>query len=85
MAEAVYLLCAIFSAACAALLFRGYSASRARLLFWSGLCFCGLVVNNLLLFFDLVVVPQQDLTIVRSVSALVSVTVLVIGLVWEAT
>jgi hypothetical protein len=85
MAEAVYVLCAIFSTACAVLLFRGFTASRARLLFWSGLCFAGLAVNNLLLFLDLVVVLQVDLALARSLTALASVAVLVYGLVWEAS
>ena len=42
-----------------ALLFRGYARTGARLLFWSGLCFVGLSVNNVLLFFDFVVFPTQ--------------------------
>ena len=83
MAEAVYLLCAITSVACAALLFRGYRTNRTRLLFWSSLCFVGLAANNVLLFIDLVMVPEVDLRLWRGGSALVAMLVLLIALVME--
>jgi hypothetical protein len=81
MAEAVYLLCALTSLACAVLLLRGYRSSRTRLLFWSCLCFVGLTVNNVFLFVDLVMVPDIDLRVVRAGTALVSLALLVYGLV----
>jgi hypothetical protein len=81
MAEAVYLLCALTSLLCAVMLFRGYRSSRTRLLFWSCLCFAGLAVNNVLLFVDLVVVPEFDLRVLRASTALVSLALLVYGLV----
>lgn len=84
IAEAVYLLCALTSIACAAMLVRGYLASRSKLLLWSSLCFVGLALNNTLLFLDLVVVPTVDLSAWRTGSALVSITILVFGLVWDA-
>ena len=85
MAEVVYILCALTSVACAVLLFRGWSASRSRLLFWSGLCFAGLAVNNILLFLDLVVFATTvDLRMVRNLTALGSVAVLVHGLISES-
>lgn len=85
MAEVVYILCALTSIACAVLLFRGWSASRSRLLFWSGLCFAGLAVNNILLFLDLVVFANTvDLRMVRNLTALGSVAVLVHGLISES-
>ncbi|MBA3394379.1 MAG: hypothetical protein H0T89_17165 [Deltaproteobacteria bacterium] len=83
MAEAVYLLCALTSVACAALLVRSYVKLRTRLLMLSALCFVGLAVNNILMFVDLVVVPQVDLSLVRSASGLVAVVLLLIGLLWE--
>ena len=49
MASVVYALCALTSLACAVLLLRAYRRSWARLLFWSGLCFVGLALNNVLL------------------------------------
>ena len=82
MAETIYVLCALTSAACAVLLLRAWKRTRVRLLFWSALCFVGLVVNNVLLFVDLVVLPA-DLAVPRSLTALASMTVLVVGLVLE--
>ena len=85
MAEVVYILCALTSVACAVLLFRGWSASRSRLLFWSGLCFAGLAVNNILLLLDLVVLGATvDLRLVRNLTALGSVGVLLHGLIAES-
>jgi hypothetical protein len=83
MAEAVFLLCAVTSLACAVLLLRGYARSRVRLLLWSSLCFVGLAVNNVLLVVDKVVLPQGDLLLVRTSSALVALSLLVFGLVWD--
>ena len=82
---AVYSLCALTSLACALLLLRGFRRTGARLLLWSGLCFTGLALNNLVLFVDLVVIPTgPDLSLLRSATALFGVTVLVFGLVWDA-
>jgi hypothetical protein len=84
MAEAVYLLCALTSAACAILLLRSYFSSRSRLLLWSSLAFVGLALNNALLFVDLVLIPDGvDLSIVRSMTALAALVVLAYGLIWE--
>ncbi len=86
MAELTYLLCAATSVLCAALLLRGYLRTRTRLLMWSTLCFIGLAINNILLFVDLVIFPGPDidLRLERSGSALISIALLVIGLIWEA-
>jgi hypothetical protein len=84
MAEVVYVLCALASVACAALLLRGYLASRTRLLFWSSLCFFGLAINNVLLFVDLVLIPDVDLALVRASVAVAALMVLVLGLIWES-
>jgi len=45
----LFLLAALTSFGCMALLFRGYARTGLRLLLWSALCFIGLTVNNLLL------------------------------------
>jgi len=79
----VYVLCAITSAACAWLLMRSWARSRARLLLWSGLCFAGLAVNNIALFIDVRVLPAVDLSLWRTIPAVIAVLVLVFGLVWE--
>ena len=84
MAPAVYALCALTSAVCAALLFRGYRRSRARLLFWSGLCFVGFALNNTVLFGDKVIWPEIDLRLWRTVPALVGLLCLLYGLIWES-
>ena len=83
MATVVYALCALTSIACAVLLFRGYRASQARLLLWAALCFVGLAINNVLLFVDLGLVPEVDLSIWRSLPTLGGLLLLIYGLVWE--
>jgi hypothetical protein len=84
MAEAVYLLSALTSAACAVLLFRGWRRSGTRLLLWSGWCFTGLALNNVLLFVDQVVITEVNLAVPRSLATLVGLSLLVYGLIWEA-
>ncbi len=83
MATVVYALCGLTSVACAVLLLRGYASSGARLLLWAGLCFVGLAINNVLLFVDLSVVPEVDLSVWRSMPTLVGLLLLIYGLVWE--
>jgi hypothetical protein len=83
MAETVYLLCAVASILCAALLIRGWVRTRARLLLWSSICFVGLAVNNVLLFVDMIVIPDIDLALARSSVALLSISILVVTLIWE--
>lgn len=84
MAAVVYFLCALTSLTCFVLLFRAWRVSRARLLFWSALCFAALTVNNVLLVVDRVFLPDSvDLSIWRLAIALVAVLLLVFGLVWE--
>jgi hypothetical protein len=83
MGTLVYALCALTSLACAVLLLRGYAASRARLLLWSGLCFAGLALNNILLLVDKRLVPTMDLSLWRTLPAVAGVALLLYGLVWE--
>ncbi|MBI5277060.1 MAG: hypothetical protein HY854_11420 [Burkholderiales bacterium] len=82
MAATIYALCALTSFACFALLWRSWRASRARLLFWSALCFAALSVNNLLLVADKLLLPQVELITWRLVFALVAVLLMLYGLVW---
>ena len=84
MAEAVYALCALTSLACAVLLVRSYRRDRRRLLLWSAVCFVGLAMNNLLLFIDLVVVPEVDLSVPRSAAGVAALAALLFGLVWDS-
>jgi hypothetical protein len=90
MAVAVYILCAVTSLACTALLFRGYRRSGARFLMWSSLCFLGLAVNNVMLFVDQVPMRELDallgvqFTLWRTVPATVGMALLLYGLIWDA-
>jgi hypothetical protein len=84
VAEVVFLLCALTSLTCTALLLRGYKRSRARLLLWSGLCFVGLAMNNVLLLADKVFFPEIDFSTWRSVAALAGLILLLYGLIWDA-
>ena len=80
---AVYVLCFLASGACAWLLGRSYGRTRARLLMWSSLCFGFLAANNLVLVFDLVLLPSLDLRVLRLLLALAAVSVLLFGFIWD--
>ncbi len=80
----VYALCAITSTLCAFMLLRGYGASRARLLLWSGLCFVGFALNNILLVLDVGVFETADLSVWRTLPAVAGVALLLYGLVWDS-
>jgi hypothetical protein len=80
----VYVLCAATSLACAAMLLRGYRRTGARLLLWSALCFLGFALNNVLLIVDTRILPDQDLSVIRSLPALIGVGLLLYGLIWDA-
>ena len=83
MAAVVYVLCAATSLLCAALLLRGWARSRSSLLLWSGVCFLWFAANNVLLFVDLEIVPDVDLSLARSGTAFVGAATLLLALVWE--
>lgn len=84
MAITVYLLCALTCLICGILLWRGYRATSTRLLFWGALCFLVLAVANSLLFADLVVFRQIDLSLWRSGFTLGALGLLLYGLIFEA-
>jgi hypothetical protein len=84
MAAIIYSLCALTALGCAILLLRGYRRSRYRLLFWSGLCFAGITVNNVLLVLDKVAFPDIDLALPRILVQLVAMGVLLFGLIWDS-
>lgn len=83
MAFVIYILCAATSLACAILLFRGYRRSAARLLLWSALCFTGFFINNIVLIVDLGILPEQDLSVLRSLPLIAGISCLVYGLTVE--
>ncbi len=85
MAEAIYLLCALTSLSCTVLLARSWTRRRERLLVWSTICFAALTANNCLLFIDLVLVKDVSLLLWRNLTALLGLSSLLAGLIWETT
>jgi uncharacterized protein DUF5985 len=83
VAAIIYTLCALTAILCAALLLQAYARGRYRLLLWSGLCFAGLSINNLLLVLDKLILPEIDLSPWRTGVALLSMCVLLYGLIWD--
>lgn len=68
-----------------ALSFWRKTAARAgSLLLWSGLCFTGLTLSNLLVFVDLFVFPQVNLYPLRLLTAAAAMLLLLYGLIWKA-
>lgn len=80
----LFLLAALTSFGCMALLFRGYARTGVRLLLWSALCFIFLTLNNVLLFVDSVVLPEIDLRPYRIFASLVGIGCLLYAFIWEA-
>jgi hypothetical protein len=81
----LFLLAALSSFGCMALLFRGYARTGVRLLLFSALCFIFLTTNNVLLFFDAIVFPTEvDLRLFRLGAALAGVACLLYAFIWEA-
>ena len=84
MAPIVYVLGTLTTLLCAALLLRAYGNVKQRLLLWSGLCFTGLTISNVLLFIDLVVLPTDvNLHVARLATAAISMCALLYGLIRE--
>jgi hypothetical protein len=84
MLPIVSLLCAATCLLCAILLFRGYARTGVRLLFWSGLCFTGLMIDNVMLYIDTEMFPDVSLVIWRKIPGLIALLLLVYGLIWES-
>jgi len=80
----LFMLAALTSFGCMALLFRGYARTGVRLLLWSALCFIFLTANNVLLFVDNVIAPELDLRPYRLLAALVGIGCLLYACIWEA-
>ena len=83
MEQVAYAIGVLISIFCAFLLTRSYLVQRTPLLLWCSLCFVGLALNNILLFTDLFVVPEVNLEPWRNGTALVSMSLMLIGLIWE--
>ena len=80
----LYLMAVLTCLACTVLLGRGYMHTGVRLLLWGTLCFVGLSISNVLLFFDLIVFPTEvDLRLWRLGAALIGLLFLLYGFIWE--
>lgn len=84
MGPLVYMLGAFISLCCGVLLLRGYGQVKKGLLLWSGLCFIGLAISNVLIFVDLVMFPEINLYPLRLGTAAASMLLLLYGLIWES-
>ena len=84
MAGLVYVLSTLTSALCAVLLLRDYRRTSTRLLLWSGLSFAGFALANALVFLDLVVVRDTDLSTLRAATGCGAIALLIYGLVWDS-
>jgi hypothetical protein len=80
----VYILCLATCVVCAGLLIRSWLKTRTRLLLWAAASFVFLAVNNFFLLADTTFFPSLDLSFFRFGAALVGVSILIFGLVWEA-
>ena len=84
MGAVIYTLCTMTSLLCAALLLRSYSKSKYRLLFWAGICFVGITLNNMLLVADKLIFPTSvDLLTLRLLVGLIALVFLLYGLIFD--
>jgi hydrogenase/urease accessory protein HupE len=79
----IYLLCLVTSVICLWLLARGYRRTRVKLLLWTSIAFVAFALNNFFLFLDVVLYPNIDFMLYRSVVAVAAVVIMFYGLVWE--
>jgi hypothetical protein len=84
MAAAVYMLCALTSIVCAALLIKSGVSAGKGLLFWSGWGFACFALGNVMLFIDLVVFQEYDLLLVRNVLTLSGILMMLYGLIFNS-
>jgi hypothetical protein len=85
MSGVIFLLCMLTSFVSGVLLWRAAAGPSRRLLIWSAFFFFGMGFNNAILFADVMVGPQTDLTMPANLVAVVSVFALLYALVWEST
>lgn len=86
MAMPIYVLSAVTSAAVCWMLFQNYRRTGVRFLLWSSLCFAFFVVNNVILFFDMIVLPDNvDLSVIRTIPVVAGTMTLLYGFIWDST
>ena len=81
---ALYSVAILTSLGCTVLLARGYRERKYSLLLWSAICFGFLTLNNVLLFVDMLLVPDMDLRLWRLVAALTGVLSMLYAFVWDS-
>ena len=81
MALFVYLLCAMTALVCFALLLRQHRREHSPLALMSSSAFLCFAIANVLLFIDLIVLPQIDLRVWRNLITLAGVIVLLLAVV----
>lgn len=84
MPGSVFILCAATCLLCSALLYRAYRREHVPLLFWSSLCFFGLMIDNCMLYADMHVFPEVRLVIWRKLPGLLATMLLLFGLIWKS-
>jgi hypothetical protein len=81
---ALFAIVPLTSFACMALLLRSYFQTKRRILLWATLCFVAQTVANMLLFVDLIVLPDVDLRAIRHAIALAGMVFLVYAFITES-
>jgi hypothetical protein len=84
MAEAIYLLSALTSLVAGGLLLRYYLTRRTPLLLWSCIGFLGLAVNNVMVYVDLVLFSEVDLSLPRTLAGTIGMIAMLYGFIWES-
>ena len=84
MSGSVYLYCAAICILCAVMLIRAYRRTRVRLLLWSGLYFVLLMLENVIGYIDVEIIPDISIVAWRKLPGLAAVAVLLFGLIWES-
>ena len=79
----VYALCALTSLVCFALLFRQHCRTPSRLALRSSIAFLCFAIANIILFIDLVVLPEIDLKLWRNLFNLIGGLILLLALTTE--
>lgn len=81
--SSVYMLCFLTCFAAMLLLLQSFRRNGSRLLLWSVLAFVALAINNLILFVDIVLLPDISLLPLRELTAFAGVAILLYGFIWE--
>ena len=83
MEKLVYFFCALVTTGCALLLLRSYIRSRVKLVFWGTVFFICFALSNIVLFFDLALLPTMDLSPYRDALTLLGLVAMIFGLIKE--